>query len=107
MVYAKPSDLAVAAACTVDEVLVGRLIERACAKIDGECGAAGVDTAQLGKELLRECCCEMVESVLEEAVGSDYGQSVSYEAAARRMQVPPEYKRMLGIKRQRVGGLAL
>ena len=49
----------------------------------------------------------MVESVLESAVGSDYGDTLTYEVASRRRQVPPEYKRMLGISRQRIGGLRL
>lgn len=107
MVYADAGDLAISALDTVDSGLVGRLIERASSKIDGELAAAGLIADVLSAELLKECCCEMVESVLESAVGSDYGDTITYEVASRRMQVPPEYKRMLGISRQRIGGLRL
>ena len=107
MAYANASDLAISALETVDKTLVDRLIERASSKIDGELAFAGLIAGELSAELLKECCCEMVESVLESAVGSDYGDAITYEVASRRMQVPPEYKRMLGISRQRIGGLRL
>lgn len=107
MAYANASDLAISALETVDKTLVDRLIERASSKIDGELAAAGLIADEKSAGLLKECCCEMVESVLESAVGSDYGDAITYEVASRRMQVPPEYKRMLGISRQRIGGLRL
>lgn len=107
MAYANASDLAISALETVDKTLVDRLIERASSKIDGELAAAGLIADEKSAGLLKECCCEMVESVLESAVGSDYGDTITYEVASRRMQVPPEYKRMLGISRQRIGGLRL
>ena len=107
MVYADAGDLAISALETVDKTLVDRLIERASSKIDGELAAAGLIADEKSAGLLKECCCEMVESVLESAVGSDYGDAITYEMASRRMQVPPEYKRMLGISRQRIGGLRL
>ena len=107
MAHANASDLAISALETVDKTLVDRLIERASSKIDGELAAAGLMTDEKSAGLLKECCCEMVESVLESAVGSDYGDTITYEVASRRMQVPPEYKRMLGISRQRIGGLRL
>lgn len=86
------------------ESLVSRLIERATVIIDAELHRARIDEASADPALLRECCCTMVEDVLEVGVGSDYGDAVTYDAAGNKnMSVPAIYRRLLGIPWRRGG----
>ncbi len=81
-----------------------RLIERATAIIDAELRRARIDEAAADPAILRECCCAMVEDVLEVGVGSDYGETVVYDAAGNKnMTVPTIYRRLLGIPWRKTG----